>query len=1034
MKTNKNRKLKGSVLFTVVSVMSLLIIFLTGTLVLAASANKRSHRSYSVSQTQYTARSVVDSVYQAIGASQGVADSIDGLSQSNPGPIDLTVKFDGASALGKVNKTTVEWVGSQKFYNTSKKKWEEKDLIKITAYVTMGGQTSQSAGYILKDPPQATTTSGGGAGFVTAGKAVTGNHTSAFGGTFFNIRENVIDNDSSTAYSTLNYNFTNKNYLTGDTFELTNGQIIEADFVVNGNLKTTQQAIFAFPNPGTGISVWGDLTIGSNGGGEVFQLTAYNFGNSTDIEFNDIPYIYVDGTISAPNQLWLGNGNFPLNIFCGDMQLTGGTAKMYADIYCMDETKTSKFEGSSNPVLYRWSGSVINKTKSENADNHTFGNFYSKGDLQVSRDTVFQGDVYVQGNVNINADTKIFGDLYVGGNLSLNKVKVHGNVICLGNATITDSRIYKDLSVKGQLTIDDASKETALNIYNDASSGNMYLKLNFGYDCYINDFHFDELYPGYTRQENTIHNNELLPGAKYYVNPKAPVVEVWDAQAHASQASEWHPVDKAGNVLDWGNNILYYVNETQYFNYEPYYLTAYDGTVTNSFTNEAEIYYDPAGNKTDEANAKGTYYTKWDNASVTVTEQYSYYDINGNEVQESAAMPASGWYYTDQYDPYIPRTEGVTFYLTSDPDKTPVPKSTATTLESVGDTSSSPYATVTKDSMYPEYAEKEVILGLKSIGGYNSGKYGTLPISDTQIVKTVKEIVNNVNINPYSNSKYEVPSSYLSDLNSHSYSANDLGNSVGTASNPITTSCKITGGTINNDVYFEPIDGTEIWVEITGNVSTSAGRNIIFKDEGKQPTTKLNFLLDQNVTLSLKKSMLVSEKMLNLFNDHSKVLTITNYDNISNPAGSVELEPAQIFIYTQKNTVDSSCVSTLEMSDGESLITGYIKAPYLDFKCLTGYDIKNDIYYNGARVNGYEFRSTAPNADYNKGKHGFFKVNNSNAEMFRIPVIGSLNVGEASELQNNWVVLFIDPNKNVKPPIVTPSATHWYQIIYYEEY
>ena len=48
----KNNKVKGSILFTVVSVMAILIIFLMGTLVLATSASNRAHRTYSTSQTQ----------------------------------------------------------------------------------------------------------------------------------------------------------------------------------------------------------------------------------------------------------------------------------------------------------------------------------------------------------------------------------------------------------------------------------------------------------------------------------------------------------------------------------------------------------------------------------------------------------------------------------------------------------------------------------------------------------------------------------------------------------------------------------------------------------------------------------------------------------------------------------------------------------------------------------------------------------------------------------------------------------------------
>ena len=59
MKTEKNNKLRGTVLFTVVAVMALLIIFLTGTLALATASSNRAHKSYSSSQASYTAKTAI---------------------------------------------------------------------------------------------------------------------------------------------------------------------------------------------------------------------------------------------------------------------------------------------------------------------------------------------------------------------------------------------------------------------------------------------------------------------------------------------------------------------------------------------------------------------------------------------------------------------------------------------------------------------------------------------------------------------------------------------------------------------------------------------------------------------------------------------------------------------------------------------------------------------------------------------------------------------------------------------------------------
>ena len=67
MKTENQRKLKGSVLLTVVSVLSIMIIFMTCALAMAAAANKRSRKTYSSSQSSYTARTAIDSILAAIG-------------------------------------------------------------------------------------------------------------------------------------------------------------------------------------------------------------------------------------------------------------------------------------------------------------------------------------------------------------------------------------------------------------------------------------------------------------------------------------------------------------------------------------------------------------------------------------------------------------------------------------------------------------------------------------------------------------------------------------------------------------------------------------------------------------------------------------------------------------------------------------------------------------------------------------------------------------------------------------------------------
>ena len=97
MKTEKNRKLHGSVLLTVVAVMAMLIIFMTGTLVLANAANRRSHRSYTSSQAEYTARAAIDAFYRSTQDNTTIRDAVLNLGTSvEYAPIDFGPDYNPA--------------------------------------------------------------------------------------------------------------------------------------------------------------------------------------------------------------------------------------------------------------------------------------------------------------------------------------------------------------------------------------------------------------------------------------------------------------------------------------------------------------------------------------------------------------------------------------------------------------------------------------------------------------------------------------------------------------------------------------------------------------------------------------------------------------------------------------------------------------------------------------------------------------------------------------------------------------------------
>lgn len=460
----KNNKVKGSILFTVVSVMAILIIFLMGTLVLATSASNRAHRTYSTSQTQYTARTAIDSILEAFSSSDDFAEAICNLSSTNKSlAVDVELDQSTLASMGDIHDVVVEYVGQQKYYNENTKVWEDKDQLKITAQVTLGGITKTATGYLIKDPPRNNSSSGGGAGFVTAGDANVSNHTNTFGGTYFNINSKLApyDFNDENVFNNKTYLYHTENETNGTKppeliFDTRNGQAIEADFIVNGSLHLPERVTFIYPNEGTGVAIWGNLT--SDNPNQICFMSK-NVTSDKEYAYNKIPYLYVDEAINIQKTVGMniGDSNLPLNIFCGKTEITGGSGvNIYADMYIMDNSNS--FIKAMNPgsLLGQWTSDVLNKTRDLNAVSHSSGSMFSKGSLTLE-DFSVKKDVRVENDLTINAnstDVTIYGDVVVGGKLTITgskNVSIGGTIYCNNVSAlgiVTNTKLKDDVIEK----------------------------------------------------------------------------------------------------------------------------------------------------------------------------------------------------------------------------------------------------------------------------------------------------------------------------------------------------------------------------------------------------------------------------------------------------------------------------------------------------------------------------------------------------------------------------------------------------------
>ncbi len=441
MKTEKKRSLKGAVLFTVVSVLAIMIIFMTCTLAMSAAANKRARKTYSTSQSSYTARTAIDSILAAVGTDKNFSKSIRDLKLGNE--MDVIVELNNAS-MGSIDNAKIKYVGTKKVFDpdATVNAWVNRNLYEISADVTIGGETTTIKSNVLQDPPQPPGGGGGGAAFLTYGGGLdVGNFTGTWGGSYFGMGDwanGEVTKNWQTGLSYIEWNpvlskmmlLTDKGYLTDKDYHFQNDNHVEAPFVVNGNFNVTNKLTVYYnyhasgvDNPG--MQIWGDLNIDNNKLNLQATAKLKEYIKNNGYSFIDMPYLYVDGTIRSGNPgltIGVGDGevkefNAPLNVFCGNMETNAGTVKLRADVYCMDNDKTTVF-GDNGSNLYRWSNSVVNGGVSYST---LGGDFYSKGNVEVAgqNEHSFGGDVRIEGDLIVKSKMTVEGILAVGGNIKI---------------------------------------------------------------------------------------------------------------------------------------------------------------------------------------------------------------------------------------------------------------------------------------------------------------------------------------------------------------------------------------------------------------------------------------------------------------------------------------------------------------------------------------------------------------------------------------------------------------------------------------
>ena len=823
MKTEKKKTLRGSVLFTVVCVMALLIIFLTGTLALASAAGNRAHRSYSTSQANYTARAAIESFAQAMKRDDGIAAAVQALgSGSTKKSITPQVVIPDKS-LGQIGYfdasgnwipdrieiTPVEDTEAYGFYDSNgdgKNEWCKVETVKISATCKVGKEYETVSAYIQKTPStQSKNKPGGINGLQEVGGNTFANGALVTGGLGVGIGDSVADcyhfHNDATVEATLIY--VNSN-LCGGTSSF-NINVLKPEDEENATKPYSQ------------VVIDGSLMMENN---SFINLKYEMPANYTQKE---VPYLFINGMLtqdqSSDLNLVKGN-NSPYNVFIGTLNPIG-PININGDLYLMDKNDGTEYTvpyvnkdgnavhskdvtapkgvnhfgapGKSGNNLYKWTKSVVQRTDTQFQS--VGGNIYCMGDLILEGATI-NGDVRVEGNCTIKGtDVHILGDLVVGGTLTF------------------DGKDKSNKVVNG-------------TIYNDSHTGDGSNDVS-GYT-----FHQNALYPGCIEIPNEV-----------YDNTEVPDIEVWEDEK--MDHSPWHYVlkypDGTEEDLEWGHKSIYVQKNTEnWYPEKPYYATYYDNglgyddmetivyTAKTKFMKnpDGSIFYELDGNGQPQEDANGHKIVR------TSDSDYTYYKQNGSDYDLVDEKDAKGDYYTkDGENP--PKVYG----------KEEINKNG--TKEKYAS-----YATfkAANGSAYPTNMTREKVWGEKDA----SGTF-TPANSDTKIVKTLAEVRKDLNFND--DGDYD-PSVYFTEVPDKYVPSGGLPNAFdGGSLNKAVSS----GGYIDKScIICDPDDPTaEFSVPETINVKASSEIWIVLKNVklyGKEIVVhpnggKVNFLIDGKVKL-----------------------------------------------------------------------------------------------------------------------------------------------------------------------------------------
>ncbi len=467
-------KVKGTVLFTVLTVMMVMVLFLMSTLILTTSAQRRTYYTYFQKQAQYAAQSALDTVSSLLysygeagtGTDEGSSSVLpDGKSfyewmkdldnNSDEAARTITIQFNGKGnqPIMGMDGTAVSCVFEKLdeksvFWDDINKEIAAKEGWKVTATATVGTGNNRSdytiCNYIYNNRID------------TMGEDA--ENTAAFrmlGAGNFEYEEKTTGTKKKTDYGTIAdpypfekhavYTFSpvvgagadnmralgpqssglnhfpvgRKKYSEAAGVQNDLFSVGSTTFVGSRNSETADT--FIFQNPGEGFVVYGDYTNSNN-------LTFTSQMSSEPSEYRKNGYVYIDGTFRPQNVFKINlkdahnvndyAGEQRVNIYCGAWERDqNGFDLKYADIYMYDPAKDSKFCQTSSSLQ----AFVYDQVNKDNvaAGKHSGNLICNNNSITFTGATTIEGDfIFTNPNGTIKGDVTVNGTFVCAGTVN----------------------------------------------------------------------------------------------------------------------------------------------------------------------------------------------------------------------------------------------------------------------------------------------------------------------------------------------------------------------------------------------------------------------------------------------------------------------------------------------------------------------------------------------------------------------------------------------------------------------------------------